>query len=72
MSYLHLNYKPKNDLICTFSVTPKGISVRQASEHIAAESSTGTWTEVTTAKPYMKKLAAKVTEKVQIKSFFGL
>lgn len=60
MSYIHLHYKPHNDIVCDFSVMPKGISVRQAAEHVAAESSTGTWTEVATAKPYMKKLAAKV------------
>lgn len=60
MSYLHIGYNPHNDIICEFSVAPKGISVRQAAEHVAAESSTGTWTEVSTAKPYMKKLAAKI------------
>ncbi len=60
MPYTNLKYKPKNNIICVFSVFPKGIPVRQAAEHVAAESSTGTWTEVSTAKPYMKKLAAKI------------
>ncbi len=60
MSYVNFRYKPHNDIVCDFSVTPKGISVAKAAEHVAAESSTGTWTEVATAKPYMRKLAAKV------------
>jgi ribulose-bisphosphate carboxylase large chain len=62
MNYMDLGYKPKEtDLICEFSVEPrKGLSVREASDRVAAESSVGTWVEVTTAKPYVKKLGAKV------------
>ncbi|MEM5879657.1 MAG: type III ribulose-bisphosphate carboxylase, partial [Candidatus Aenigmatarchaeota archaeon] len=39
-----------------------GISMKEAAGAIAAESSIGTWTETTTTKPYVEKLAAKVFE----------
>ena len=62
--YVDLNYRPaKNDLICLFRVEPaKGTSVKEAANNVASESSTGTWTDVTTMKPRIKKLAAKVFE----------
>lgn len=62
MSYVDLHYKPRGtDLVCEFSIEPRrGLSVREVADRIAAESSTGTWVEVTTAKPYVKKLGAKV------------
>ena len=43
-------YKPKNtDLICDFKIKPaKGLTVKEASSHVSAESSTGTWTSVST------------------------
>lgn len=54
-------YKPKEtDLVCTFYVEPEGISLQEAAGGVAAESSVGTWTELTTEKPYVKKLAAHV------------
>jgi ribulose-bisphosphate carboxylase large chain len=59
MSYIDLKYKPKNDVVCEFyleSIT----DAKKAADSIAAESSTGTWTDVATEKPYMKKLGAKV------------
>jgi ribulose-bisphosphate carboxylase large chain len=64
MGYINLNYEPeKNDLICLFRVEPaKGISFEKAAEAIASESSIGTWTEVKTMKPRIKKLGAKVFE----------
>ncbi len=59
--FLNLKYKPKSsDLICLFRVEPNKVSIKEASENVALESSTGTWTEVRTEKQYMKKLAAKV------------
>jgi ribulose-bisphosphate carboxylase large chain len=59
--FLQLKYKPKSsDLICLFRVEPNGVSVAEASENVALESSTGTWSEVSTEKEYMKKLGAKV------------
>ena len=39
---------------------PEGISLKEAAGGVAAESSVGTWTELTTEKPYVKKLAAHV------------
>jgi ribulose-bisphosphate carboxylase large chain len=49
-----------SDLLCTFFLEPKGISLKEAAGGIAAESSIGTWTELTTEKPYMRGLAASV------------
>jgi len=54
-------YKPKEtDLTCTFYVEPEGISLKEAAGGVAAESSVGTWTELTTEQPYVKRLAAHV------------
>jgi ribulose-bisphosphate carboxylase large chain len=61
VDFVNLKYKPnKTDLICTFHVEPDGISIKEAAGGVAAESSVGTWTELTTAKPYVEELAAKV------------
>ena len=58
---MDLKYKPaETDLICTFYVEPDGISLKEAAGGVAAESSIGTWTELTTAEPYVAKLAAHV------------
>jgi ribulose-bisphosphate carboxylase large chain len=54
-------YKPKDsDLICTFTFEPNDVTLKEAAGAIAAESSVGTWTELTTEKPYVLKLAAHV------------
>ncbi|MBR9705193.1 ribulose-bisphosphate carboxylase large subunit, partial [Candidatus Pacearchaeota archaeon] len=60
--FVNLKYKPKSsDLVCLFRVEPsKGVSIKDASSHVALESSIGTWDEVSTEKDYMKKFAAKV------------
>jgi ribulose-bisphosphate carboxylase large chain len=61
LDFVDSNYKPKeNDLICTFYLEPEGISLKEAAGAIAAESSVGTWTELSTEKPYMTLLAAYV------------
>ncbi|MCL5876850.1 MAG: type III ribulose-bisphosphate carboxylase [Candidatus Bathyarchaeota archaeon] len=61
VDFVDLSYKPKEtDLLCTFYVEPEGISLKEAAGGVAAESSVGTWTELTTEKPYVKKLAAHV------------
>ena len=61
VDFVDLSYKPKTtDLICDFYVEPEGISLKEASGGVAAESSVGTWTELTTIKPYVEKLAARV------------
>lgn len=63
MSYTDLKYKPsKNDIVCEFRIEPNKVSVKEAAEKIAAESSIGTWTDVKTMKPRIKKLGAKVFE----------
>ncbi len=61
MDFVDLNYKPKSsDLICTFTLESEEFSLKEAAGAIAAESSVGTWTELTTAKPYVEQLAARV------------
>jgi ribulose-bisphosphate carboxylase large chain len=61
LDYVDLSYKPKEaDLICTFYFEPEGISLKEAAGAIAAESSIGTWTELTTSQPYMRRLSAHV------------
>ena len=60
--FLNLKYKQKeSDLVCLFRVEPaRGVNIKEASENIALESSTGTWDEVKTEKEYMRNLGAKV------------
>jgi ribulose-bisphosphate carboxylase large chain len=61
IDFVDFKYKPtETDLICTFHVEPDGISLKEAAGGVAAESSIGTWTELTTTEPYMAKLAARV------------
>ena len=61
IDFVDLKYKPsETDLICTFHVEPEGISLKEAAGGVAAESSIGTWTELTTEKPYVERLAAHV------------
>jgi ribulose-bisphosphate carboxylase large chain len=61
LDFVNLKYEPiPSDLLCTFYVEPKDISLKEAAGGVAAESSIGTWTELTTEQPYMKGLAATV------------
>jgi len=61
LDFVDLNYKPKEtELLCTFQVEPEDLSLKEAAGGVAAESSVGTWTELTTEKPYVKQLAAHV------------
>ena len=61
LDFVDLAYEPKEtDLVCTFSLEPEGISIKEAAGGVAAESSVGTWTELTTEQPYVKRLAAHV------------
>jgi ribulose-bisphosphate carboxylase large chain len=61
LDFVNLTYQPKEtDVICTFHVEPEGASLKEAAGGVAAESSIGTWTELTTAKPYVSQLAAQV------------
>jgi ribulose-bisphosphate carboxylase large chain len=61
VDFVDLEYRPKEtDVVCTFLVEPNGVSLKEAAGAVAAESSIGTWTELTTIKPYVEKLAAHV------------
>ena len=61
IDFVDLKYKQaETDLVCTFHVEPKGVSIEEAAGAVAAESSVGTWTELTTVKPYVEELAAHV------------
>jgi ribulose-bisphosphate carboxylase large chain len=63
VDFVDLSYSPKeDDLICDFYVEPRGIDIKVAAGGVAAESSIGTWTELTTAKPYVKEFHATVFE----------
>ena len=59
LDFVDTKYNPKEtDLVCTFYLEPEGISLEEAAGGVAAESSIGTWTELTTTKPYLARLAA--------------
>ncbi len=60
--FLDLKYKPKKtDLICLFKVTPNKISIKDAANKVALESSIGTWDSVQGINDKLiKKLGAKV------------
>ena len=61
LDFVDLTYEPKEtELVCTFQVEPEGLSLNEAAGGVAAESSIGTWTELSTEKPYVKRLAAHV------------
>ncbi len=61
IDFVDLNYKPKEtDLICRFRLEPLNQTFKVIAGGVAAESSVGTWTELSTEQPYMKNLAAKV------------
>lgn len=62
LEYIDLRYKPsRQDLVCEYYVEPHGMSLEKASEHIAAESSIGTWTDIATMNPHIaKKLKPRV------------
>ncbi len=60
VDFVDLEYKPgKKDLVCEFYLESH-LPIKEAAGGVAAESSIGTWTELTTEKEYMKRLAAKV------------
>ncbi|MDH3352925.1 MAG: type III ribulose-bisphosphate carboxylase [Nanoarchaeota archaeon] len=59
-AFINQSYKPTgNDLICLFKVTPEGMSLKEAINNVALESSVGTWTPVSSNKKYVNKLGAK-------------
>jgi len=64
LKYIDLKYKPSNDeLVAEYYVEPNKISIEKAAEHIAGESSIGTWTDLSTMNPGIaKKLKPHVYE----------
>ncbi|MFH0977896.1 MAG: type III ribulose-bisphosphate carboxylase [Candidatus Woesearchaeota archaeon] len=62
LEYIDLKYKPgSDDLLCEYYIEPNGMSIEKASEHIAAESSIGTWTDLSTMnKEIAKKLKPNI------------
>jgi ribulose-bisphosphate carboxylase large chain len=61
IDFVDQDYEPKeSDLVCMFHVEPRGQPLEVIAGGVAAESSVGTWTELSTEKPYMQRLAAKV------------
>lgn len=61
IDYVNLKYRPsERNLICEFYLEPAKCSMKEAAGAVAAESSVGTWTEVTTAPKRIEGLAAKV------------
>ena len=59
LKFINLKYKPKNDLVCLFKISPNQMSIEKAANTVALESSVGTWTKIK-EKDYVKKLKAKV------------
>jgi ribulose-bisphosphate carboxylase large chain len=59
--FVNQSYSPSvNDLIALFKLQPSdGFSVEEAAGRVASESSIGTWTEVGTLKPRMRRLMAE-------------
>ncbi|TKJ17875.1 type III ribulose-bisphosphate carboxylase [Candidatus Woesearchaeota archaeon B3_Woes] len=56
LNYIDLKYKPSlDDVIVEYFVEPNKISVSEAAEQIAAESSIGTWTSIVTMSPKIAK-----------------
>jgi len=63
IDFVNQTYRPKEtDLICEFYVEPRDQPLDVIAGGVAAESSVGTWTDLTTEKPYIKEKAATVYE----------
>jgi ribulose-bisphosphate carboxylase large chain len=63
IDFVNRKYKPNDtDLICEFHVESRGQPLDVIAGGVAAESSVGTWTDLTTDKPYIKEKAATVFE----------
>lgn len=61
MKYIDLKYKPgRKEVIAEYFLDPNNISLERACEHLASESSIGTWTEVKTMKPRISRLKPHV------------
>ncbi len=64
LDFVDLKYKPSStDLICLFRFEPaRGISVNECVGRIASESSNGTWTDLKTLKPHIRKIRGRAFE----------
>jgi len=61
IDFVDLDYEPSEmDVIVEFHLEPRGISLKEAAGGVAAESSVGTWTELTTLEPHVEELRATV------------
>lgn len=60
--FIDLRYKPKDDLICLFRISPaRNISMKKAANTVALESSVGTWDKVSgLSERIIKERGAKV------------
>ncbi|MAG77980.1 type III ribulose-bisphosphate carboxylase [archaeon] len=55
-AYVDLKYKPSSkDLVAEYYVEPNRMDLRTVANHIAAESSIGTWTQISTMSPTISK-----------------
>ncbi|MDD5651427.1 MAG: type III ribulose-bisphosphate carboxylase [Candidatus Nanoarchaeia archaeon] len=64
LDFVDFKYKPsKDDVICLFRFEPGlNVSIKEAIGRIASESSNGTWTELSTLKPHIRKIRARAFE----------
>ena len=63
IDFVDIGYEPSGaEVICDFHFETEVLSREEAAGGIAAESSVGTWTELTTVKPYVNRLSATVFE----------
>ena len=61
--FVDTNHTPdESDLICDFYLDAQDMKFKTAAGGVAAESSVGTWTELSTLKPYVERLHATVFE----------
>jgi len=61
MKYVDLKYRPgREEIIAEYFLEPNRVSFEKACEHLAGESSIGTWTDVKTMKPRIARLKPHV------------
>ncbi len=61
LDFVNFSYRPsEEDVICDFYLEPLDMSIEEAAGAVAAESSIGTWTELTTLRRYVERLRATV------------
>ncbi|MFP4111533.1 MAG: type III ribulose-bisphosphate carboxylase [Candidatus Woesearchaeota archaeon] len=57
VEYIDKSYRPdkKDDMVCEYFIEPNKITLEKACEHLAGESSIGTWTDISTMSPDIAK-----------------